>query len=183
MMELAGRTPQIPVVQSEPLRAQSASSDALTVTGRAVVYRLFDIGGEVHLEQALDRLASSSPERVRPVRGEAQALQIPNPPITVALGTAPVTILAQRTTVELSARIFDFGVVSLRARVDPVGLLSWAEFTSFGRAVDAALEIPELLEHQARQLVERMGNAVERTRIADVREEYLRRFVMAFAKA
>ena len=53
----------------------------------------------------------------RPVRGEAQALQIPNPPITVILGTEEVVLGGSRLTVEVSARIFDFGVVSLRARV------------------------------------------------------------------
>lgn len=152
---------------------QETTTERLTVTGRAVVYRLFDVGGEIHLDQALERLASSSPERVRPHRGEAQALQIPNPPITVALGTESLTILGERSTLELSARIFDFGVVSLRPRVEASRMLSWAEFTRFGRAVDSAPEIPECLERQARQLVERMSSAIERPHIADVREDYV----------
>ena len=122
----------------------------LVVTGRAVVYRLFDVGGEIHLDQAIEKLASSSPERVRPVRGEAQALQIPNPPITVALGREMLDILGQRAAVEVSARVFDFGVVSMRARVDAGGSLTWPEFTRFGRAVDEAREIPVLLEKELR---------------------------------
>lgn len=152
---------------------QETTNERLTVTGRAVVYRLFDVGGEIHLDQALERLASSSPARVRPHRGEAQALQIPNLPITVALGTESLTILGERSTLELSARIFDFGVISLRARVEASPMLSWAEFTRFGRAVDGAPEIPDCLERQARQLVERMSSAIERPHIADVREDYV----------
>jgi len=142
-------------------------------TGRAIVYRLFDVGGEVLLDQTIEKLASSSPERVRPVRGEAQALQILNPPITVALGTEALDILGQLTTVVMSARVFDFGVVSMRARVDAGGSLTWPEFTRFGRAVDEAREIPELLERELRRLVDRMGTAIERPRIADVREDYV----------
>src|ERR687896_488561 len=62
------------------------------VAGAAIVYRLFDVGYEIHLDRALDLLAASAPERVRPVRGEAQAIQIPNPPITVILGTEEIVI-------------------------------------------------------------------------------------------
>ena len=146
--------------------------DSLTVSGRAVVYRLFDVGGEIHLDRALHRLSSSAPERVRPTRVEAQALQIPNPPITIALG--PHTLgLPDARAAEVSARIFDFGVISLRARVEPGGPMSWEQFTRFGRAVDAAKEIPALLEQQARVLVERMGDAIVRPNIADVREDYV----------
>lgn len=152
---------------------QARPGEPLTVTGWAVVYRLFDVGGEIHLDKALERLASSSPERARPVRTEAQALLIANPPVSVALGSEPVTIIGRRTTVELSARIFDFGVVSLRAKVDAGTARTWSDFSAFGRAVDAAPEIPELLEQQIKSLVGRMGPAIERARIADVREDYV----------
>lgn len=136
------------------------------------MYRLFDVGGEIHLDQALARLASSSPARARPVRGEAQALQIPNPPITCALGSEHLTIHGEQVSVELSARIFDFGVVSMRARVD-TGSMPWEDFTRFGRAVDAAGEIPLVLEQQLQLLVERMGVSIERPHIANVREDYV----------
>lgn len=137
------------------------------------MYRLFDVGGEIDLDRTFERLASSSPERVRPERGEAQALQIAHPPITVSLGSQPVTIRGEPALVELSARIFDFGVVSLRARIEANGPLTWPEFTRFGRAVDAADEIPDLLENQAWRLLERMGNSVMRQQVADVREDYV----------
>ena len=143
------------------------------ITGRAVVYRLFDVGNEIQLDQVLPRLAPSAPERARPKGGEAQTLVIPNPPITCNLGHAPLVILGENHDVELSARIFDFGVASFRMSVEVQRPMTWSEFTRFGRAVDAAKEIPERLELEARQLVERMGPAIERPRIADVREEFV----------
>lgn len=145
----------------------------LTVTGRAIVYRLFDIGGEIDLDQALDRLAGSMPERGRPEHGEAQALLIPRPPITCSLGTQRLAILGEHREVGLSARIYDFGVLSLRARIEARQPASFSNFTRFGRAVDAMKEIPAVLEQHARQLVERMGNAVTRPQFADVREDYV----------
>ena len=60
----------------------------LIVAGSAIAYRLFDVGYAIDLERALALLSASAPERVRPLRGEGQALQISNPPITVWLGGA-----------------------------------------------------------------------------------------------
>ena len=54
--------------------------------GGAHAYRLLDMGYSISLDTALNLLASSAPERVRPVRGEAAALQIANPPVSVILG-------------------------------------------------------------------------------------------------
>lgn len=157
---------------SDDLHRRDEYIDALTISGRAVVYRLFDVGGEIDLEQAIDRLAPSSPDRARPERGEGKALEIKNPPVTCALGSHSVSIPGGRITVELSARIFDFAVVSMRARADTGGPMTWSEFTAFGRALDSATEIPELLETEAWRLVERLGNAIHRPHIADVREDY-----------
>ena len=158
---------------STRIAPRAPATERLTVSGRAVVYRLFDVGDEIDLDRAQERLASSSPDRGRPERGQAQALQIPNPPITFALGSHPVGVLGDHPGLELSARVFDFGVVSLRARIGAPHGLTWPEFTRFGRAVDAATEISELLEHEAWKLVERMGNTISKPRIADVREDYV----------
>jgi len=70
---------------------RSASSEP-RVGGEAILYRLFDVGYEIHLDKAFDLLSSSAPERPKPVRGEAHALQIQNPPVTVALGMESVAI-------------------------------------------------------------------------------------------
>jgi hypothetical protein len=161
------------VAYTTPITRHVPGTEQLTVSGRAVVYRLFDVGGEIDLERAQDRLASSAPDRARPLRGEGKALQIPNPPITCALGSQPLRTLGDHPGVELSARIYDFGVVSLRARVAAPRELPWPEFTRFGRSVDAATEIPELLEQELRKLVERLGNSITKPRIADVREDYV----------
>jgi hypothetical protein len=145
------------------------------VRGAAVVYRLYDVGYEIALDRALDLLASSAPERVRPVRGEAQALQIKNPPITVLLGAESVLIDGRRQDVEVSARIFDFGVVSIRLRVASPGELSWEDFTDFGNAVDADVgtELKAISEQHRRLLTERIRPAIDRPHLAPVAEEYV----------
>ncbi|MCU0627397.1 MAG: hypothetical protein MUF21_13070, partial [Gemmatimonadaceae bacterium] len=118
----------------------------LRVDGDAVVYRLYDIGYEIHLDRALELLATQAPARVRPVRGEAQALQITNPPLTVILGSEAVVIGGARLPVEVSARIFDFGVASLRAQLAAPPHASWAAFTAWGQALDDSSTLRALLD-------------------------------------
>ncbi|GAC1687372.1 MAG: hypothetical protein NVS9B3_05910 [Gemmatimonadaceae bacterium] len=149
------------------------STLSVRVDGAAIVYRLYDVGYEIRLDRALDLLASSAPERIRPIRGEAQAIQIRNPPITVLLGVESVVVADRRCAVEMSARIFDFGVVSLHMRIPTPGELTWDEFTRFGNAVDATTGRADVFDRQLRMLTERILPAIERFRIADVEEEYI----------
>src|SRR5919197_1408953 len=96
-MNQCGHGPMVVVYPDDVWYAHVAGplSDA-RVLGAAIVYRLYDVGYEIHLDRALDLLASSAPERVRPVRGEAQAIQIQNPPITVVLGNESLVIGQRR---------------------------------------------------------------------------------------
>jgi hypothetical protein len=153
-------------------RAEREASRELRVRGSAVVYRLYDVGYEIHLDRALDLMATSAPERIRPVRGEGQALQIPNPPITVLLGQESVVVAGRPETVEVSARIFDFGVVSLRVRVSAPLDCVWSDYVAFGQAVESHSEIETIVSQHLRLLTERIGPAVERPKIAEMREDY-----------
>ena len=151
----------------------AVSGDALRVDGDAVVYRLFDVGYEISLDRVLELLATEAPERVRPVHGEAQALQIPNPPITVILGCDDVVLGRERLTVEVSARIFDFGVVSMRARVPAPPGISWNGFIDFGEMLDSASVIPQLLDNRLGHLVNRLEECIKRPAVAEQTEDYI----------
>lgn len=141
--------------------------------GAAHAYRLLDVGYSISLDTALNVLASSAPERVRPVRSEAAALQIANPPVSVILGGERVAIGGRAYDAEVSARIFDFGVASLCVRIPAGDDLDWDTFAAFGNAVDADTAIPALLEHHAQLLFQRITPAIERPTIAPVREDYV----------
>ncbi len=146
--------------------------EMLTVLGSAIAYRLFDVGYAIDLERALDLLATSAPERIRPVRGEGQALQISNPPITVLLGSEVLMVDDVARDVDVSARIFDFGVVSIRVRVRSPGAASWEQFTAFGQRLDHHPGIDAVAQQHLRLLAERVSPAVDRPFIAEVHEDY-----------
>src|SRR5687767_2570188 len=119
-------------ITSSPTIDRASPAAGLRVTGGAVVYRLFDVGYEIHLDRTLALLAANAPVRERPLRGEAQAMQIANPPVGVTLGDERVVIDGRAHDATMSARIFDFGVVSLRLRVDAPHSIGWEEYWRFG---------------------------------------------------
>ncbi len=143
------------------------------VHGEAIVYRLYDVGYAIDLDRASDALASSAPERPRPLRGQAQAIRIANPPITVALGSERVELAAESREVELSARVFDFGVVSLRARVAAPAGAPWSTFAAFGAHVGAAPCWQPLFARMLERLLGRIAPAVDRMGEAPVTEDYV----------
>jgi hypothetical protein len=145
---------------------------SLSVTGAAIAYRLFDVGYAIDLDRALDLLASSAPARVRPVRGEAQALLISNPPITVVLGVEVLMVGDVAYDAELSARIFDFGVVSLRVRVRATPACSWEAFTAFGQRLEEHPGIQQLVDQHLRLITQRIAPAIDRPILAPIHEEY-----------
>jgi hypothetical protein len=145
----------------------------LRVRGAAVVYRLFDVGYEIRLDKALGLLAASAPELVHLVHCEAQAIHIPNPPVSVVLGEVQLSIAGQRCDAQVSARLFDFGVASIRVTVPAPEELAWPRFSAFGNAVNGDAAIVALVEQHLQQLRDRVATAIERPSLAPVSEQYV----------
>jgi hypothetical protein len=156
-----------------PVTLPTGSLSDVRVDGAAIVYRLFDVGFEIDLLRAGDLLASSSPARARPIRGEAQAILIANPPIAVMLGTEPIAVLGGSGDAEVSAHIFDFGGVSLRLSIRAMPNLAWSDYSAFGNAVDVELDLSPVFERHLRALLERIAPAITRPAVAPITEDYV----------
>jgi hypothetical protein len=152
--------------------AQSPPAD-LTLDGAAVVYRLFDIGYAIELDAAATLLAPSGPERTRPARSEAQALQIANPPVSVPLGMRDLLVDGMPRRAHLAARLFDFGVCSIQLEMAAPPHTPWDDFVQFARGIQASAAVEELLSRELAALRERIAPAIERPGLAPVSEEYI----------
>jgi hypothetical protein len=93
---------------------------SLSVEGAVTSYRLHDVGYALDLTHAARLLEAQSPARARPTCGEAKALIIAQPPLTVPLGPVALPADGLPLPAELSACCFDFGVISLRLRAPVV---------------------------------------------------------------
>ncbi|HXC25561.1 MAG TPA: hypothetical protein VNU46_06575 [Gemmatimonadaceae bacterium] len=148
-------------------------NDEPLVNGAAIVYRLYDVGYAIRLDRVVELLASNVPERVRPGRGEAQAIQIANPPVSAHLGTEPIVVDGVSCTADVSVRIFDFGVCSLRFSVIAPPAMPWTAFSVFGSAVDRATELSRMFERHIRELTARIAVAIDRPQMAPVTEDFV----------
>jgi hypothetical protein len=162
-----GQTPALP--DRRPVGR--ASADALFVAGRATLYRLFDIGYEIDLAHASRLLSAAAPERTIPLRGEARAIVIPNPPLTVVLGAESLELPSGVVQASVSACLFDFGVASLRLAVAPPGPTEWAEFVAWGAALDTD-RYSSVFERRLAELFDRVRPAVVRPAPSPVVEDY-----------
>jgi hypothetical protein len=157
----------------DPIGSPAAPAGEPRVDGIAIVYRLYDVGYEIHLDQVAELLAGSVPERPRLVRGGPQAIHIPNPPVSASLGSETVMVAGAPREVEFGARVFDFGVVSLRGRLVAPPDLPWGEFATLGTAVAAAPGWAEAFARMRARLLERIAPAIERRGDAPVTEDYV----------
>ena len=156
-----------------PARASTATESLRVIDAAAIAYRLYDIGYEIDLDRASALFAPDAATRERPARNEAQALQIVNPPLFVALGTEVLTIDGTELRADVSARLYDFGTCSLQLRVDAPGDLPWERFTAFGNAVDSSAMLPALFTRHLESLRGRVAPAVKRPNLAPVVEDYV----------
>lgn len=143
------------------------------VDGRATVYRLYDVGYTIALDQAARVLGEITSGRVRPARVEARAIQIRNPPLFAALGTSEVPIEGKNCTATLTAHLFDFGVCSLHLRISAPPNLSWTRFSEFGAAVQSSADVGAVFDQALATFLARIAPAVERPGVAPLSEEYI----------
>jgi hypothetical protein len=144
----------------------------LRIDGSLSLYRQFDVGYAIDLARVTELLGSSTRGRARPVRFEARAIQIRNPPVVVALGDCALTVDGVERRGSLSAHVFEFGVCSLQLEVDVPPSSTWSGFVDFAVALDASPEPPSIFERELNALLRRIDAAIERRDVAPLFEDY-----------
>ena len=143
---------------------------AVRVAGAVVTYRLYDVGYALDLEHAGRLLEGQATGRSRPTRGEAKALVIAQPPLTLALGPAALPA-GSSLAAEMSAVCFDFGVISLRLRVPVADGTPWPDLLALMRSLERS-DLTGVFGPALAQLCSSLKAAVVRPGIAPVVEDY-----------
>ena len=139
---------------------------------RATAHRLYDVGYEIDLDRVTQLMAAATRPTLGARRNDANTFQIRTPPLLVALGSRVVDIAGAPYTGTLSARIFDFGVCSIRLSVE-CRSATWGEFGEFGSAFEGSPQVAEALAQALRDLVDRIRPAIDRPAISPVVEDYV----------
>jgi hypothetical protein len=143
----------------------------LHATGALVTYRLYDVGYALDLEHAGRLVEGQATGRIRPTRGEAKALVIAQPPLTLALGPVTPPGGAAWTAGEMSACCYDFGVISLRLRVALPDGASWSELGALARSLERS-DLAAVFGPALSLLTSQVQPAISRPGIAPVSEDY-----------
>jgi hypothetical protein len=164
--------------------------DAATLdvsAGYILAYRLFDVAYAIDLAKAEEtwaRTVRTGSSRGRLTSTPAKALDFGEPPVALALGTISLPLPDGPLPAVVTARLYEFGIVSIAIRATVVDL-SWAAFTQRLNAVDRAVgPAPattlwiELLD-RVRQGV---GEALVRPMPSTLEEDYLIGVANAFSQ-
>jgi hypothetical protein len=142
--------------------------------GEVLVYRLFDVADAVDL-QRVEEVVSTPKSRLRLERAQsASALEFPRPPVQLAVGARALPFAGGPRPVEATARIFDYGVISVCYRIPvppgtPLGaLLPLAEqlFVEPAPGIDAEAR------REAEAIAGTLGEALERPHAWEGLESY-----------
>ena len=79
---------------------------------RLLCYRIYDIAEEIDLGH-VERLSRQGASRTRLVSQRSRALLVPNPPVTLELGSQPLKLKSGAFSADVRARVFDSGAVSV----------------------------------------------------------------------
>jgi hypothetical protein len=108
----------------------------------ALCLRIFDAAESIDLEQ-VRALSQAGGTRPALKREGSQYVQLSSPPVQLPVGPRPLTLSGGTVTAEVSARVFDFGSLSVQVKVPcPEGktleeLIPWADEVYDSPAIDA----------------------------------------------
>jgi hypothetical protein len=122
--------------------ADTSTGPILDVSaGYILAYRLFDVAYAIDLgkaEETWARTVRTGSSRGRLTTTPPKAIAFGVPPVALGLGTIALPLQEAPLQATVTARLYDFGVISIALRLSVVDL-SWAAFSQRLNAVDRAV--------------------------------------------
>ena len=160
-------------------------SQPFVVSGEVIAYRLFDIAYAVDLDRAeaiVARRPAADRARKRLSATPPKAVAYDVPPLVLTLDPVPLSIRGGTTAATVTARLYDFGVLSLALGV-PARDLGWTEFSELLNAFNAMVG-PSSDEPVWSRLVgeirDELAEALVRPTVSAVEEDYIVALVRSF---
>ena len=165
------------------------TDDSLRVSsGALIAHRLLDVAFAIDLKRAetlwLSREGRES-RRTKLATASANELAFEVPPTQLVLPSVAIDISGQATRAEVTARLYDFGVIAIALRVD-VGDLPWREFSDRFNALDRAIGSSsgtDIWRQLLAGVLEVIGPALHRPSSEHLEEDYLFAIVNSFENA
>jgi hypothetical protein len=157
-------------------------TDLVIRAGAVIALRLFDVAYAIDLARAealwAAQARSSSRSRLTATPPKAMAFGVP--PLALALAPISLTLEGQSVTAAVTARVYDFGAISIALRI-PVTTLPWRAFALLLNQVDQVTGAERgPWQSLLRQVCSPLTDALNRPGASAIEEDYLVGLVQAF---
>lgn len=164
----------------------STTPEPLVRSGAVIAFRLFDVAYAIDLAkvEAAWAARARTARRGRLTATPPKAVAFDVPPVSLVLEPVSLALDGVTTTAEVTARIYDFGAISLALRV-PARDLPWAAFVGRLNALERAVgqDHAEPWSQPLRDLLGVIAAALIRPESSDLQEDYLVSVVNSFDEA
>ncbi|MBL8955029.1 MAG: hypothetical protein JNK82_29910 [Myxococcaceae bacterium] len=137
----------------------------------ALCYRIFDVAEEIDLKRAAGML-SQSVSRMTFTREGSEYVQLSNPPLSVELGTRPLALRDGKIDVQVAARLFDHGALSVILRVPIPAGTSLEDLIPFADELYDSPAIERVSSEVVAQLRAALGPAFKAPHLWEKNESY-----------
>ncbi len=141
--------------------------------GSILIYRVFDVAEEVNLSRVEDLLkAESSRARLKFTRTPRQAVIMRNAPVTLSLGDGEITLDQEKIKVEIFAKIWDYGVLSILFQLPIKNGTKWEELIVLSSKIEQDTLLDEVAKFRAQELVNLVSPALRAPHVWHQFEDY-----------
>ncbi len=145
--------------------------------GKVLVYRVFDVGDEIDLNKTTSILNnSSSPLRFK-LKKDSRAMIIKDAPVHVSLGGWQYNIFDEIYDVEIIARIWQFGVVSIIFNVNLPANIQWSRLQTLSTFFDSDTNLHKIAEEKTNILCSQIFAAIKNPTSSTIFEDYVVYFI------
>lgn len=147
-------------------------------SGKIYVYRVFDIGKDVNLEKAQRIFESTTIAQRFKLNRSSKAMIINNAPLSITIENSKYDALGHILDLEISAKVWHFGAVSISLAFDIPQQLSWTRLIELGNHLENDSNIHSIAQHKTEQIC----HALDPMRAQNVNWESYEDYILYFFK-
>ncbi len=149
-------------------------------TGRILVYRVYDIGSEIDLDVVEALFQDKNLKERFKLERKNKSLIISRTPVSIQLGTIELQLGSKKVAVELTAKVWHFGTLSLCFQIPISEGTSWLELVQNAAWLEKDGEIDELAHIKAKEFQKDITSAINKPIAWTMNEDYVIYFIQEF---
>ncbi len=149
--------------------------------GSILIYRVFDIGETIDLEKVAGNFFQNSPMSRFKLKKNTNAVIINNAPLSVSLGHFVFRVIEADIKVDIQAKIWSFGAISLNFVFifeNNFLLKDFIEYTSF---IENSKEFNVVVAGKIQELTSQIDSFIQNKKIWKTNEDYVIYYIQEFA--